>query len=343
MPKTSVEQLLREKTPGGAAPCRVGMGCASFGGADSPGRAARAVEAALDAGVVYFDVARSYGFGQAEAVLGKALHGRRDGVVLATKAGTPVRTLHPVHRWLRQRLVRPARWLRSALRSGARRGEPAASPAEKGHRTRNRQPPRFSAPSIAADLETSLKALKTDHVDLFHVHLCTLESLTDEVRDCLERVKREGKTRLLGVATGAAECARIRAACPWVDAFQLPDSVQSPGLDALEADRPESVITHSVLGRAPEARQALLEALRADGDATAFFRQQLGLDVSQPAEFVQLLILAALHRNARGVVLLGMGRPDHVRRNVSLTGREYAPEVIEEAWRRLQRRLLPAS
>jgi len=43
------------------------------------------VHAALDAGVTFIDTARAYG--ESEAVLGKALQGRRDQVVLATKVG----------------------------------------------------------------------------------------------------------------------------------------------------------------------------------------------------------------------------------------------------------------
>ncbi|MFO8006855.1 MAG: aldo/keto reductase, partial [Candidatus Brocadiia bacterium] len=41
-----------------------------------------AVEAALDAGVTFFDTAEAYGDGYAEQVLGRALEGRREGGVI---------------------------------------------------------------------------------------------------------------------------------------------------------------------------------------------------------------------------------------------------------------------
>ena len=47
----------------------------------------RAVHAALDAGITFFDTADVYGVGHSEEVLGEALKGRRDSVVLATKFG----------------------------------------------------------------------------------------------------------------------------------------------------------------------------------------------------------------------------------------------------------------
>ncbi len=66
----------------------VGLGCNNFGGRiDEP--AARAViDAALDAGVTFFDTADVYGNrGGSEEIIGRALAGRRDQVVLATKFG----------------------------------------------------------------------------------------------------------------------------------------------------------------------------------------------------------------------------------------------------------------
>ncbi|GIJ25461.1 aldo/keto reductase [Micromonospora qiuiae] len=47
----------------------------------------RAIHAALDGGVAFFDTASNYGAGHSERVLGRALAGRRDRVVIATKFG----------------------------------------------------------------------------------------------------------------------------------------------------------------------------------------------------------------------------------------------------------------
>ncbi len=47
----------------------------------------RGIHAALDAGVTLFDTAAVYGLGHSEVVIGKALKGQRDKVVIATKCG----------------------------------------------------------------------------------------------------------------------------------------------------------------------------------------------------------------------------------------------------------------
>jgi aryl-alcohol dehydrogenase-like predicted oxidoreductase len=45
------------------------------------------LERAFALGITHFDVARAYGFGRAEGILGKFLRGRRDQVTVATKLG----------------------------------------------------------------------------------------------------------------------------------------------------------------------------------------------------------------------------------------------------------------
>jgi aryl-alcohol dehydrogenase-like predicted oxidoreductase len=51
---------------------------------------ARMIHKALDAGINFIDTADAYSFGASEEVVGKALKGRRDSVVLATKVGRPM-------------------------------------------------------------------------------------------------------------------------------------------------------------------------------------------------------------------------------------------------------------
>ena len=66
---------------------RVGLGCNNFGGRIGFDATRAVVEAALDAGVTFFDTAETYGSGESERFLGEILEGRRGDVVLATKFG----------------------------------------------------------------------------------------------------------------------------------------------------------------------------------------------------------------------------------------------------------------
>ena len=65
----------------------VGLGCNAFGSRISPQQTQHVVDAALDAGITLFDTADTYGRGQSEVLLGRALGARRGDVVVATKFG----------------------------------------------------------------------------------------------------------------------------------------------------------------------------------------------------------------------------------------------------------------
>jgi aryl-alcohol dehydrogenase-like predicted oxidoreductase len=66
---------------------RVGLGCNNFGRRVDRRGTLRVVQAALDAGITFFDTAESYGSGDSERFLGDALGHRRPDVVVATKFG----------------------------------------------------------------------------------------------------------------------------------------------------------------------------------------------------------------------------------------------------------------
>jgi aryl-alcohol dehydrogenase-like predicted oxidoreductase len=66
---------------------RVGLGCNNFGGRIDLDATRAVVDAALDAGVTFFDTAESYGNGDSERFLGEILEGGRERVAIATKFG----------------------------------------------------------------------------------------------------------------------------------------------------------------------------------------------------------------------------------------------------------------
>jgi aryl-alcohol dehydrogenase-like predicted oxidoreductase len=69
----------------------VGLGTNNFGGRIGEAAAARVIDAAIEAGVTFFDTADIYGgSGGSESIIGRALADRRDRVVLATKFGKPM-------------------------------------------------------------------------------------------------------------------------------------------------------------------------------------------------------------------------------------------------------------
>ncbi len=91
--------MKRTLGPNGLETSALGMGCWAIGGpyhgndeqygwgTVDDAASTRAIHRALDLGVTLFDTASSYGAGHSERVLGAALSGRRDQVIIATKWG----------------------------------------------------------------------------------------------------------------------------------------------------------------------------------------------------------------------------------------------------------------
>ena len=75
---------------GGPEVSIVGLGTNNFGRRCDYEQTLAVIDAALDAGITLFDTADTYGQGMSEDYIGRALEGRRDRVILATKFGSPM-------------------------------------------------------------------------------------------------------------------------------------------------------------------------------------------------------------------------------------------------------------
>jgi aryl-alcohol dehydrogenase-like predicted oxidoreductase len=106
----------RELGASGIEVSTLGLGTMMFGQWGNPDEQAcrQMVDRALVAGVTLFDTADIYDFGVSEEFLGRALAGRRDGVVLATKVGNAMSD-DPQERGL------SARWIVQSCESSLRR------------------------------------------------------------------------------------------------------------------------------------------------------------------------------------------------------------------------------
>ena len=88
-----MEQTIEERTLGksGISVTKIGIGLWAVGGnmwgAVDDRESLNTIDAALDAGITFFDTADVYGAGHSEELLGKAMQGRREKFIVATKIG----------------------------------------------------------------------------------------------------------------------------------------------------------------------------------------------------------------------------------------------------------------
>ena len=173
----------------------LGFGCWAIGGewTDPAGRplgwgpvddaeSIRAVHRALDLGITFFDTADVYGAGHSEEVLGRALAGRRDAVVIASKWGN---------------VFDPATRVKA--------DEPDLRP-EYARRA----------------LTATLRRLGTDHLDLYQLHINDAPlAEAAELRDACEEFVKEGLIRAYGWSTDDPERAALFAQGPHCASVQV--------------------------------------------------------------------------------------------------------------------------
>jgi aryl-alcohol dehydrogenase-like predicted oxidoreductase len=157
----------------------LGMGCWAIGGPwtlnNTPAgwssvddaESLRALQCALDWGVTFFDTAANYGAGHSERLLGQAIKGRRDKVIISTKFGYHV--------------------------DEATKDVVNFDTVEEDSDIASR---------VRASVESSLKRLDTDYIDVYLIHVWGLNiERALAAREILEDLVKEGKIRTYGWST----------------------------------------------------------------------------------------------------------------------------------------------
>ena len=142
------------------------MGRGMYGTFDDD-EAIAAARASYENGVTLFDTAAVYGWGYGETLMGKALKGIRDNVVLVTKGA---------REWVRD------------------------NPDRRAATVSNSDPKR-----LLQSIDESLQRLQTDYIDLFLIHWPDHTKAFSVPMEALEQAKKAGKIRHTGVSNFSVE------------------------------------------------------------------------------------------------------------------------------------------
>lgn len=283
----------------------LGFGCGSVLGRVGRKASLRAMSAAWDAGITLFDTARSYGFGDAEAVLGEFLKGKHDKVVIATKYGIPPQKPSSMKR---------------ALIPIARVALPAVRALKRGGPARTIVHGEFSVAGLRTSLETSLRELGRDYIDILYLHEATTTAIHDqELMSELDQLAREGKLRRAGLYAEREVIAEgMRSGSATLSSMQFGADFFDPTVLEFGRNNPRGVLLvgNHPFGGAQRVQRArtVLAAMAEDPAIPPELREKL------KANDWQMLLEAIL-----GLVLDGTGihtlvfsmmREDHLHANV---------------------------
>jgi len=271
-----------------------------WGGSDEKAAVA-AIQAAVDSGVSLIDTAPAYGLGQSERIVGRAIAGRRDRVVLATKCG----------------LV----WhVRKGMHFFDQLGEHVH---------------RYLGPeSVRYELEQSLKRLKTDYLDLYQTHWQDSSTPIADTMAELEKLKREGKIRAIGASNCSPGELESYLAAGRLDGLQEKYSMLDRGLEKqllpLAREHRISVLAYSPLaqglltGKVKLGRRFTGDDLRRNNPrftdenlrkVAALLQDLAPLASARRATLAQVVIAWTASRPGITFVLCGAREPEQAREN----------------------------
>jgi len=177
---------------------RIGLGAMTMAGTyTSEGalddtESIRTIHRALDLGVTHIDTAEIYGPFHSEEVVGTAVRGRRDEVVIATKFGLVQHT----------------------------GGEPVPGVTDS------------SPANVRAAVEGSLRRLGTDHIDLYYQHRVDPATPIEDTVGALAELVTEGKIRYIGLSEAGADTIRRAHAVHPLTALQTEYSLWTRDVEA---------------------------------------------------------------------------------------------------------------
>ena len=283
---------------------RLGFGCSSVMGALNRKESLSMLQAAVDAGITHFDVAPAYGYGQAESCLGELLSRHPGKLTVTTKYGIPPpkgQSLIGAARGLVKPLIKHVPGLKQRL----------AGVADKV--VRKSENATFTAAEAQASLETSLRELKVDRLDLWLLHEATAPDLNDEsLLPLLEDSVAQGKIGAFGVGSEAGKVSALIVQRPaFCRTLQYEWSVLDETIPATSAFR----IHHRAL---TDNFRALHAALAAQPELCRRWSEQTGHDLAQSEILANLMLKASLVANPDSIILFSSKSPAHIRANVAV-------------------------
>jgi len=282
---------------------------------------------ALDAGITFYDTADMYSQGEGEVLLGKAFHGKRDQIIIATKGGYCL----PAQKRLIARIKPLVRPIVKAL--GIKRENLPA--AVGGELSQN-----FTPSYITQALEASLKRLGTDYIDSYQLHSPSAETIRSaefaETLGTLDKLKQQGKIRFYGVAADTPHDAATALKYGGISSLQMPfgllDLEALDGVFAEAEQRGVGIIARGCFGGGLLKESLTESELKATTPKWERILAYRALAAESDQSVLEKALQFCLYAKPISVTILGMRTETHLRDNLRYYN---APPLTQAEYRAL--------
>lgn len=284
---------------------RLSFGCAKIGGSVSVQKSLHALETAFDCGIVHYDVARSYGFGSAESVLGRFAKNKRDKVCITTKFG-----IEPPKPNLLLNFAKPL--ARSAVKYlpflKKNIQQVAGSTLIRS---------KFTPEYASVCIEKSLKELQTDYIDLYLLHSCHYEdTLKDDLFSLLQDFVAQGKIRAFGISSSVNEAIKIKENNRQnIRYFQFESSLLNNNSLKFSYEDKDVIFTNAPFERG-NVETYITKKIQESPFLVEKFQNLFCININDSEQRNKLILQAALSSNPNGIVICTMLTPKHIKSNV---------------------------
>ena len=313
------------RLPNGRSTSNLGFGCGGLLRLPTARSRDDLLRTVVEEGITHFDLARMYGSGEAEGIVGSSLKSFRDRITLATKFGLPYTT--PTRSSLKIQSL--AKWILNkspALKDKIRKLRSPSAPSAN----QPTSPNRYSIEEMEKSLGLSLSQLQTDRVDLLFLHAPGIHDIiAGNMAGALQEKKAAGKIGAFGISGYRAELEYFLQTRPDVcgDAIQSHFSVLQNGPES----EPLRHAFTGMFGVIDGPLQQLHDHLSRNKNFTHSWSDKLGIDLKVRENGGIILLAIALTLNPQGVVLFFTSNPQRFRQTVRrLTDNVFSEENLLE-------------
>jgi len=281
---------------------KIGFGCVGLTSLSSRRESLAILEHAYSQGITHFDVARLYGMGLTESIVGEFAKNKRHEISITTKFGLNPPSIIVNHRNLQNFVKKSIKRMPFVKKLVAKKIHSKFEPV-------------FSVENARTSLDKRLTELNTDYIDYYLMHEATLEAANSDDMICfLDNKIKEGKILKFGIGTAFSH---IHNDCNLFNCnyyvFQFENNIFNENLLKIKNSDSKLLVTYSVFKDFNTINQWLDKA---EVQNIRKYSNEIGIDIKDNNVIAGMFLYHSALSNPNGITLFSSTRGINISNNM---------------------------